>query len=152
MMRLHQGSALSSFLFALVMDELTRHIQEEVSWFMLFADDIALIDETRSGVNDRLEVWRTTFETKGFRLSRTKTEYMECKFSDITQDTDMEVKIESQAIPKRGSFKYLGSIKQGNREIDYDVTHLEDLKLNAVESLQGVPYLAIGKHHYGPAT
>ncbi|XP_016506245.2 tRNA:m(4)X modification enzyme TRM13 [Nicotiana tabacum] len=29
---------------------------------------------------------------------------------------------------------------------------IEDLKLDAVESLQGVPYLAIGKHLCGPAT
>lgn len=29
---------------------------------------------------------------------------------------------------------------------------VEDLNLNAVESLQGVPYLAIGKHLCGPAT
>ncbi|WCJ22646.1 tRNA:m(4)X modification enzyme TRM13 [Euphorbia peplus] len=29
---------------------------------------------------------------------------------------------------------------------------IEDLNLNAVESLQGVPYLAIGKHLCGPAT
>ena len=27
---LHQGSALSPYLFALVMDELTRHMQDEV--------------------------------------------------------------------------------------------------------------------------
>ena len=29
---------------------------------------------------------------------------------------------------------------------------VEDLKLNAVEALQGIPYLAIGKHLCGPAT
>ena len=47
---LHQGSALSPFFFAIVMDELTRAIQDEIPWCMLFADDIVLVDETRAGV------------------------------------------------------------------------------------------------------
>lgn len=29
---------------------------------------------------------------------------------------------------------------------------VEDFNLNAVESLQGVPYVAVGKHLCGPAT
>ena len=37
---LHQGSALSPYLFALVMDEVTRDIQGEISW--------------------KLELWRRT--------------------------------------------------------------------------------------------
>ncbi|XP_070015265.1 secreted RxLR effector protein 78-like [Nicotiana sylvestris] len=45
-MRLHQGSALIPFLFALAMDALTYHIQGEVPWCMLLADDIVMIDET----------------------------------------------------------------------------------------------------------
>ena len=43
---------------------------------MLFADDVVLVDESRAGVNMKLELWRQTLESKGFRLSRTKTEYM----------------------------------------------------------------------------
>jgi len=39
------------------MDELTKSIQEEVLWCMLFVDDIVLVDETRSIVNGRLEIW-----------------------------------------------------------------------------------------------
>ncbi|PKU63965.1 ubiquitin-protein ligase E3 C [Dendrobium catenatum] len=48
---------------------------------MLFADDILLVDKTREGVKGKLELWRSTLESKGFRLSRSKTEYMECNFS-----------------------------------------------------------------------
>ncbi|XP_070002433.1 secreted RxLR effector protein 78-like [Nicotiana sylvestris] len=61
-MGLHQGSALSPFLFAMVIDALTHHVQGEVAWSMLFTDDIVLIDETRSGINERLEVWRHALE------------------------------------------------------------------------------------------
>ncbi|XP_070004484.1 uncharacterized protein [Nicotiana sylvestris] len=78
-MVLHQGSALSPFLFALMMDALTHHVQGEVPWCMLFADDTFMTDEIRSGINERLEVWRQTLESKGFKLSRTKMEYLECK-------------------------------------------------------------------------
>ena len=47
---------LSPFLFAIVMDELTRAIQDEIPWYMIFADDIVLVDETRVGVNAKLEL------------------------------------------------------------------------------------------------
>ncbi|KAG2594592.1 hypothetical protein PVAP13_5KG006512 [Panicum virgatum] len=63
------------------MDEVTRDIQGEIPWYMLFADDVVLVDESRAGVNRKLELWRRTLESKGFRLSRTKTEYMMCDFS-----------------------------------------------------------------------
>ena len=48
---------------------------------MFFTGDIVLVDETRAGVNVKLELWRKTLESRDFRLSRVKTEYMECKFS-----------------------------------------------------------------------
>ncbi|KAL3363599.1 hypothetical protein AABB24_012720 [Solanum stoloniferum] len=122
-MGLHQGSVLSPFLFAVVMDELTRSIQEKVPWCMLFADDIELIDETRDRVNARLEVWRQTLESKGFRLSRTKTEYLGCKFSDAVDEADGEVRLDTQIIPKKESSKYLGAVIQRSGDIDGDVTH-----------------------------
>ena len=53
---LHQGSALSSYLFALVMDEVTRNIQGDIPWCMLFVDDVVLVDESQAGVNRKLEL------------------------------------------------------------------------------------------------
>jgi hypothetical protein len=53
---LHQGSALSPYLFALVMDEVTRDIQGGITCCMLFADDVVLVDETRTGVDQKLEL------------------------------------------------------------------------------------------------
>ncbi|XP_019231078.1 PREDICTED: uncharacterized protein LOC109211933 [Nicotiana attenuata] len=55
-MGLHQGSAPSPFLFSLAMNTLMHHIQMEVPWCKLFADNILLIDETQCSVNDKLEV------------------------------------------------------------------------------------------------
>jgi hypothetical protein len=63
------------------MDEITRDIQNGISWCMPFADDVVLVDENRTGVEQKLELWRWTLEAKCFRLSRSKTEYMKCDFS-----------------------------------------------------------------------
>jgi len=62
---LHQGLTLNQFLFTIVMDELTREIEDEVPWCILFADDIVLIDETRDGLNEKLEKWRHTLKSRG---------------------------------------------------------------------------------------
>jgi hypothetical protein len=55
---LHQGSALSPYLFALIMDKVTRDIQCGIPWCMLFADDVILVDESRTEVDQKLELWR----------------------------------------------------------------------------------------------
>ncbi|XP_070017321.1 uncharacterized protein [Nicotiana sylvestris] len=82
-----------------------------------------LIDKTRRWVSARQEVWRQTLESKAFKLRRNKTEHLECKFSDMTHEMDMDVRLDPQVIPKRASFKYLGSIIYDNGEIDDDVIH-----------------------------
>jgi len=118
---LHQGSALSPYLFALVMDEVTRDIQGDIPWCMLFTDDVVLVDESHAGVNRKLELWRQTLESKGFRLSRTKTEYMRCDFGATHEEGD--VSLEGQVVPKRDTFRYLGSMLQRDGDIDEDVSH-----------------------------
>ncbi|CAN6720664.1 unnamed protein product [Malus baccata var. baccata] len=60
---------------------------------------LLLIDETQEGVNAKLNLWREVLESKGFRLSRSKTEYMECKFSVNGGQNELGVRIGDQEIP-----------------------------------------------------
>jgi hypothetical protein len=68
------------------MDEVSRDIQGGIPWCMLFTDDVVLVDESSMGVDQKLELWRRTVETKDFMLSRSKTEYMKCDFSATMQE------------------------------------------------------------------
>ncbi|GMP49664.1 hypothetical protein CsSME_00016582 [Camellia sinensis var. sinensis] len=82
-----------------------------------------LFSKILEGVNTKLEIWRKPLESKGFQISRTKTEYMEYKFSNSNNESRGEVKIENQELPKSEYFHYLGSIITTAGEIDTDVAH-----------------------------
>jgi hypothetical protein len=89
---------------------------------MLFADDVVLVDDNRTGVNRKLELWRHTLELKGFRLSRTKTKYMRYDFS-TTRHKEGDVSLDGQVVAKKDTFRYLGSMLQKDGDIDEDVRH-----------------------------
>jgi hypothetical protein len=55
-------------------------------------------------------------ESKGFRLSRTKTEYMMCDFS-ATRHKDGDVTFDGQLVAKE-YFRYLGSMLQNDGYIE----------------------------------
>ncbi|KAL4194234.1 hypothetical protein AMTRI_Chr05g67600 [Amborella trichopoda] len=99
------------------MDDLTWYLQDEVPWCILFADDIVLIDETRSGINTNLELWRDALESKCFKIRQTKTNYIECNFGNDRIRDEETVKIINQEISKKAHFQYLGSIIEGNEEL-----------------------------------
>jgi hypothetical protein len=40
------------------MDKVTRDIQGDIPWYMIFVDDVVLVDESRVGLNRRLDFWR----------------------------------------------------------------------------------------------
>ena len=69
---LHQGSALSSLLFILIMDVLQAEIGKESPWVMLFADDLVIGEHSRSCVAARKmerDIWVP-------RTKQKKTEYI----------------------------------------------------------------------------
>jgi hypothetical protein len=61
-------------------------------------------------------------EPKGFRLSMSKTEYMKCDFSATTQE-EGDDRLNGQVIPKKDTFRYLGSMLQKDGDIDEDVSY-----------------------------
>ena len=89
---------------------------------MFFADGVVLVDESSIGIDIKLELWRKTLELKGFRFSWTKTEYMRCDLSGARAD-DGDVRLDGQVMPKKDTFRYLGSMLQWDGEIDEDVSH-----------------------------
>ena len=70
-----------------------------------------------------LEIWSEALESKGSKISRNKTEYIECKFSVSRSSHSEGVKIQNQEIPKSEKFRYLGSIFSKDGEIVDDITH-----------------------------
>ena len=62
-------------------------------------------------------------EVHGFRISRIKTKYMECKFSNRRTNSNLEVKVGDDTISQVTIFKYLELIIQNDGEIVGDIDH-----------------------------
>ena len=73
---LHQGSALSPFLFAIIIDRLTEDIRKDTPWNILFADDIVLSRQNHRKLEEDLEIWRNALKKRRLKVSRSKTEYL----------------------------------------------------------------------------
>ena len=72
---LHQGSALSPLIFAIIMDKLTEDIRKDAPWDMLFADDTVLSRQNCRELKNDLEMYRNALE-RGLKVSPSKTEYL----------------------------------------------------------------------------
>lgn len=115
---LHQGSSLSPYLFNLLMDDSVQNIKEEAPWTMLFADDIVLVDESRDGVERKLERWRRALEERGLRISREKTEYL-----NFNGRQESEVWMQDVKLKGAKEFRYLGSHIAADGSLDGEISH-----------------------------
>ncbi|KAK3557993.1 hypothetical protein QTP86_005618 [Hemibagrus guttatus] len=114
---LHQGSALSPFLFAIEMYQLSEEVRQESPWTMMFADDIVVCSESREQVEENLERWRFALERRGMKVSCSKTEYM-CVNEREGSGT---VRLQGEELKKVQDFKFLGSTVQRNGECGKEV-------------------------------
>ncbi|KAK3514670.1 hypothetical protein QTP70_021577 [Hemibagrus guttatus] len=131
---LHQGSALSPFLFAIVIDQLSEEVRQESPWTMMFADDIVICSESRGQVKENLERWRFALERRGMKVSRSKTEYM-CVNEREGSGT---VRLQGEEVKKVQEFKYLGSTVQSNGECGKEVKKRVQAGWNGWRKVSGV--------------
>ncbi|KAK3563366.1 hypothetical protein QTP86_021842, partial [Hemibagrus guttatus] len=131
---LHQGSALSPFLFAIVMDQLSEEVRQESPWTMMFADYIVICGESREQVEENLERWRFALERRGMEFSRSKTEYM-CVNEMEGSGT---VRLQGEEVKKVQEFKYLGSTVQSNGECGKEVKKRVQAGWNGWRKMSGV--------------
>ncbi|KAK3566956.1 hypothetical protein QTP86_007012 [Hemibagrus guttatus] len=131
---LHQGSALSPFLFAIVMDQLSEEVRQESPWTMMFADDIVICSESREQVEENLERWRFALERRGMKVSGSKTEYT-CVNEREGSGT---VRLQGEEVKKVQEFKYLGSTVQSNGECGKEVKKRVQAGWNGWRKVSGV--------------
>ena len=89
---------------------------------MLFADDIVLVDESRDCVA-KLQKWWEALESKGFKISHTKIEYMDSNFNRHIQRATTTVRIKALQMPQRDAFHHIGLIISKDGKIHEDVKH-----------------------------
>ena len=69
---IHQGSILSPFIIAVVMDVVTEKVAKE-GRALMYADDLVLICETKEEARQRFVAWRNALESKGLKMNISKT-------------------------------------------------------------------------------
>ena len=116
---LHQGSSLSPYLFAMIMDVLARGIKDTSPWCMLYADDIVLCGTRSEVVEKKLEEWRRAMEDRGLK----KTVYLRFNVDRGLDDGNSDVNIQGDNLERVNTFKYLGATLAENGDLDAEMTH-----------------------------
>ena len=60
---IHQGSILSLFIFAVLMDMVTEEVVKE-GHVLMYADDLVLIFKTKEEARQKFVAWRNALESK----------------------------------------------------------------------------------------
>ena len=116
---LHQGSALSPFLFIMPVDTISQDVRTDLPWELLYADDLAIIASTDT--QNRLESWQKVLTDNGLKINVAKTDHMS------TKESPLPMNMNGDELTNVDHFKYLGSVIDIYGAIDRDV----DLRVRA---------------------
>ena len=74
--RMHQGSVLSPFLFAVVVEVVTELASEGVLNELLYVDALVLMSVIIEGLKNKFLKWKKAFESKCLKVNLWKTKVM----------------------------------------------------------------------------
>jgi hypothetical protein len=114
----HQGSALSPYLFITVLDAICKDLLEPAPWTMLYADDVVLCSRDQADLQEKLQKWKDCLQHHGLKINIAKTEYMA---TGLDTDDNSTIHLDGTPITRVESFKYLGSVLGEDGNIDVDV-------------------------------
>ena len=129
---LHQGSALSPFLFILLLDTITREVRMGTPWDLLYADDLALVRRTTGEIQQSADAWNRVLKENGLKINATKTQQM------ATGLQGDPIYIEGEEIEVVSTFKYLGAVISKDGALDADITHRTQAAWASWRALTGV--------------
>ncbi|VDP13634.1 unnamed protein product [Heligmosomoides polygyrus] len=72
----HQGSALSLFLFVLTLDCIVSHFEKSPPRTILFVDDIVSVADSREELEQKVQLWQGALADNGLRLNVRKTKFI----------------------------------------------------------------------------
>ncbi|EYB98976.1 hypothetical protein Y032_0126g1334 [Ancylostoma ceylanicum] len=113
---LHQGLALSPFLFIVVVDTVTQQLLEEPPFSLLYAEDIALLADTRNQLQRKVQMGQDTLAKASLKPNVKKTEFLSTG-RDVEPITD----VNGVAILQVNKFRYLGNILSEDGSVDMAV-------------------------------
>ena len=132
---LRQGSAISTLLFITVMEINSRKIStKDILRKMRYADDLAIIAESKQDLQEALEEWKWVFEKHGLRMSLEKTEVMWVGH----QREELNTRLDSKEIKQVDCFVYLGGMVTEDGHSATEVRRRTQAGANAWRKVEGV--------------
>jgi len=103
---LHQGSALSPFLFLVVLDTISKEFRTGLPRELLFADDLVLIAESEEEAQEMWLKWQSGMARHGLKANTSKTVVMVSSKNKVSTTI---VDNKNTKLHQVGKFKYLGT-------------------------------------------
>ena len=78
----HQGSALSTLLFAIAVDVISENAREGLMNEVFYANDLVLMSESKENLKEKFLKWKEAFENKGLKVNLKETKVMVSDLKD----------------------------------------------------------------------